>query len=355
VFVCALVCVVLFLLIRSNVFGMRLPDFSRFMFSLPKVISDCEEENVTSKMKDVETLKEMILKDAYNDFSFGIRVCSLTAVTESDNVCRSLMYVYEHNGDGLNFIKKLIEYEVSNATTTTTLFRNNSIATKCFKVYSRMVGLPYLYRVLHPLMDKLIREEQRTEAGVRLEGDVDRFDGHSFDLSDSYELNPVRFEENPTDDEMSTLETNSYAIQLTCSFFLSSLNRTSRFCPHEFRKLCLCVHKHVHKKFPDHKVELALSAFMFLRYFVAGLSVPESFGLVSEPPSDSLRRKLILISKVISNLSTQVKFGVKEEYMTIMNDFLEDNKDSLNAYYAFLCKVFLLFSFHFLCFVFSSA
>ena len=54
-----------------------------------------------------------------------------------------------------------------------------------------------------------------------------------------------------------------------------------------------------------------------------------------------MRRQLILISKVISNISTNVKFGDKESYMTILNDFLEEKEHSLDKYYDFLITVFL--------------
>jgi hypothetical protein len=116
---------------------------------------------------------------------------------------------------------------------------------------------------------------------------------------------------------------------------------------------------------------------MFLRYFVAGLTVPESFGIVvvplnlcyalrsfclgilHSPPSEHLRRQLIMISKVLSNLSTQVKFGEKEvfcffslgvssnllpqDYMVIMNDFLAENETALNKYYEHLCQVLTVY------------
>ena len=112
-------------------------------------------------------------------------------------------------------------------------------------------------------------------------------------------------------------------------------------------------------KFPEHNSELALSAFIFLRYFVAGISVPESFGisfiisisfslgLIDTSPDANLRRQLILISKVLSNLSTHVLFGNKEEYMTIMNDFIESNSDSLSSYYSYVSQVSFVLLFFF--------
>ena len=72
-------------------------------------------------------------------------------------------------------------------------------------------------------------------------------------------------------------------------------------------------------KFPEHNNQSYISSFMFLRFFVAGLAVPEAFGILSEPPEQKLRRKLIIISKVITNLSTNVKFGDKEVSLFIFS------------------------------------
>ena len=67
--------------------------------------------------------------------------------------------------------------------------------------------------------------------------------------------------------------------------------------------------------------------------------MPESFGIIEQLPDPLIRRRLILISKVLSNLSTNVKFGDKEDYMIIMNDYLESKQKQLEKFYAFLCSV----------------
>jgi len=75
-----------------------------------------------------------------------------------------------------------------------------------------------------------------------------------------------------------------------------------------------------------------------LRFFCPAVSSPEAYGIVEEPPSASARRLLILITKVLQNLSNDVEFGSKEPYMTKMNDFIQSNRVKLGQFYDRLVK-----------------
>ena len=77
----------------------------------------------------------------------------------------------------------------------------------------------------------------------------------------------------------------------------------------------------------------AIGAFIFLRFYNTGITVPESFGLMQTPPKQSARRQLILLSKVLQNLANGVKFGAKETFMTKLNGFIISNQEKLKAFY----------------------
>ena len=177
---------------RGPIFGLKLPDLSKYMFIMPKSFTDEANASAQVPLSDIEN---QIAQDPQNEFKFAIDLLEHTSITESDNICLALIYAYEHNGTSLSLLLQLIKYEVATATSSETLFRSNSFATKCFKYYSRMIGLPYLFRALSPLLNKLITDEQKSNLDISLSGNAEFFDG--IDIKDltvtNYELNSEKF------------------------------------------------------------------------------------------------------------------------------------------------------------------
>jgi len=181
------------------------------------------------------------------------------------------------------------------------------LVSKMFKFYSRLIGLPYLYITIGPEMDELIAEEL------------------------GLEVDPEKMEEGTDLDEMRwTLMAQSQKILKT---ILNSVDD----CPAQFRQLFAHIKRCVAERFPEN-VNTTIGGFIFLRFFCPAVSSPEAYGIVEEPPSASARRLLILITKVLQNLSNDVEFGSKEPYMTKMNDFIQSNRVKLAQFYEKLVK-----------------
>lgn len=150
--------VIFIVLKRRYIVGLRIPDLSRFQFTMPKQIYSKDTDALMSN----DSVQATIEAEPNNDYSNVISLIAAVPITEVDTVSCALVYAFERNGGALQLLLHLIDHEIATSRGTETLFRNNSIATKCFKVYARMVGLPYLYRVVYPLVNKLYKEEQKT-------------------------------------------------------------------------------------------------------------------------------------------------------------------------------------------------
>ncbi len=66
---------------------------------------------------------------------------------------------------------------------------------------------------------------------------------------------------------------------------------------------------------------------------------PDALGFVRDKPDKVCRRNLILIAKVLQNLSNGLLFGEKEEFMTACNAFIAENMDRLADYWDVLVDV----------------
>ena len=287
---------------------------------MPKHIYDDNEPSM-----GIDEVLSLLTDDFQsNTFNNSIHLLECTPITELDSICRSLMYYFAKEGSSLSFLLSLIHYEVEHSDSTTTLFRNNSYATKCFKVYARMIGLPYLFRVIFPLLQKLYKEQQNES--IKVVGISDKV--NTISSQSDYELNIIQDTESEDLGYEAAIEENALLIQIACESFFNSLKKTLHYCPPEFHTICIHLEQEVHRKYPEHPISLCIASFIFLRYFVAGITVPESFGIIAKRPEPLMRRRLILISKVISNMSIEVKFGDKEVYFKLFTLFLLGLYDS---------------------------
>jgi len=100
-----------------------------------------------------------------------------------------------------------------------------------------------------------------------------------------------------------------------------------------FRIICNYIQKEIMEKFPDTRYSI-LGGFLFLRFICPALTVADTIGLVpAEMLNPQLRRQLILIGKVLQNLSNGVQFGKKEMHMETMNQFIVDNQSNMEQFF----------------------
>jgi len=231
----------------------------------------------------------------------------VTQITEADKIAKALVVVFQDNQKVLKLLNSFISEEVRTTESAGTLFRANSMVSKMFKFYSRLVGLPYLYVTIGPELGKLIEEEL------------------------GLEVDPEKMEEGKDLDEM------RWSLMSQSQKILKQILISDERCPTQFRQLFIHITNCVKERFPEN-IYTTIGGFIFLRLFCPAVSSPEAYGIVEEPPSAESRRLLILITKVLQNLANDVEFGSKEPYMTKMNDFIHSNRQKLIQFYDKLLK-----------------
>lgn len=112
----------------------------------------------------------------------------------------------------------------------------------------------------------------------------------------------------------------------------------------QLRKTIIHIKEEVGKKFPG-KEHLAMSSFLFLRFFVPAIAVPAEFGILkglqsqccaiycAEPPNRALSRELMLVCKLLQSLANRLVVKSKETFMAPLEGFVEENIPVIDQFY----------------------
>ncbi|PSN44310.1 Neurofibromin [Blattella germanica] len=184
------------------------------------------------------------------------------------------------------------EVEVSDCMQT--LFRGNSLGSKimafCFKIY----GASYLQGLLEPLIKPLLEETNQ-----------------------SFEVDPARLD--PTED---IEENRRNLIALTQKVFDAIVSSADKFPP-QLRSMCHCLYQVLSKRFPQFPQNNigAVGTVIFLRFINPAIVSPQEMGIVTKQVPHTVKRGLMLMSKILQNIANHVEFS-KEQHMLPFNDFL---------------------------------
>lgn len=242
----------------------------------------------------------------------------------ADNMCKALVYAYINHGRGLELMLHLISEDIRHTSSETTLFRNNSPSSKAFKFYSKIVGIEYLFRSLAVLFAELKKHRESNT-------DSDQ-SGDSVQLFESQlEVDPSKMA--AESDGM----LNTILLELMSQKFITQITRSAQHLPEELQRICCHIHKEVKARFPGSE-NIAIGAFMFLRFYCTAIAIPEQYGLLKEPPDSSFRRELTLVCKVLQALANQMEFGNKEQFMVDLNPFIHSNIPTVNKFYEAILK-----------------
>uniref|UniRef100_A0A673M2D9 Ras GTPase-activating protein 2-like n=1 Tax=Sinocyclocheilus rhinocerous TaxID=307959 RepID=A0A673M2D9_9TELE len=182
-----------------------------------------------------------------------------------------------HHNRLLLFLTSVAALELENTQfKANTIFRGNSLATRCIDDMMKIVGRSYLTVTLKPVLNEI------------------------FESNKTCEIDPVKLKEGDN------VEVNKENLQGYVQKVFTSITQSSSSCPplmcDVFRSLRQLASKH----FPadPHVQYSAVSSFIFLRFFAVAVLSPHTFQLRSHHPDPEISRTLTLISKTIQSLGS---------------------------------------------------
>lgn len=205
-----------------------------------------------------------------------------TAPTEAEMMSRCLIYVFYERQKSEDLINALIANEVGRSLSEGTLFRNNSLASKEFKFFSKLVGIKYLFhsfaRFIHEL-NRLALEEVRGTS----------VDANTSLIAMSMEVDPNKMREG--EDESLATDANALQLSLACQKVFNMICSSIKNMPPEFLRIFQQLQHSIQTKYPDIAVvHRGIGGFLFLRLIWSVLVI------FCFPPHHKIRPDLTLLS-----------------------------------------------------------
>uniref|UniRef100_A0A3Q2WSL3 RAS p21 protein activator 2 n=1 Tax=Haplochromis burtoni TaxID=8153 RepID=A0A3Q2WSL3_HAPBU len=181
-----------------------------------------------------------------------------------------------HNNRFVPFVSAVAALELDNTQEANTIFRGNSLATRCIDDMMKIVGKNYLSVTLKPVIDEICESNKTCE------------------------IDPIKLKEGDN------VEVNKENLQGYVQKVFSSITQSSSNCPPLMCDVFRSLRHLACKRFPGdpHVQYSAVSSFVFLRFFAVAVLSPHSFQLRSHHPDPEISRTLTLISKTIQTLGS---------------------------------------------------
>ncbi|KAL1256256.1 hypothetical protein QQF64_011801, partial [Cirrhinus molitorella] len=181
-----------------------------------------------------------------------------------------------HHNRLLPFLTSVAALELENTQEANTIFRGNSLATRCIDDMMKIVGKSYLTVTLKPVLNEI------------------------FESNKTCEIDPVKLKEGDN------VEVNKENLQGYVQKVFTSITQSSSSCPPLMCDVFRSLRQLASKRFPadPHVQYSAVSSFIFLRFFAVAVLSPHTFQLRSHLPDPEISRTLTLISKTIQSLGS---------------------------------------------------
>eukprot|EP00029_Vermamoeba_vermiformis_P000504 TRINITY_DN1058_c0_g1_i1.p1 TRINITY_DN1058_c0_g1~~TRINITY_DN1058_c0_g1_i1.p1 ORF type:complete len:740 (+),score=123.97 TRINITY_DN1058_c0_g1_i1:166-2385(+) len=245
---------------------------------------------------------ERILVDESNNYALAVAVCRAANAAEMDHTAKALSFVFQANRCCLDLLEKLVSLEVQKTFQETTLFRQDSMASKIMGSYSNIIGASYLKSILEPVLEPIVRHNIRCEVETL-----------KLDAEDNVDANRIN-------------------LQALCEQVFNAIVDQPQRMPQQIQQLCKMLRTNVENKFPNSAYK-SIGAFLFLRFISPSVLLSTTNGIVNARNLTATPRALMLIARVLTKLANEVQFLPHEKDFLFMNEFLTRNLPKLHRFY----------------------
>ncbi|XP_045624845.1 ras GTPase-activating protein 3 [Procambarus clarkii] len=199
-------------------------------------------------------------------------------VPQKQDVVQPLTRVFLHHGQVVPFVSAFARHEISKITDTNTIFRGNTLVSKCVDELMKLVGHHYLRSTLKSTLDLIFRERKPCE-----------IDPTKLQQGESREVNLINLKE-------------------YISLILKAIINSALSCPPVMCQIFSELKELANTYFPNEREVRysVISGFVFLRFFAPAILYPKLFDLTTEQIDPSTHRTLTLLSKTVQSVGNLV-------------------------------------------------
>uniref|UniRef100_A0A671QAA0 RAS p21 protein activator 3 n=1 Tax=Sinocyclocheilus anshuiensis TaxID=1608454 RepID=A0A671QAA0_9TELE len=229
-------------------------------------------------------LRDLLLQSAH------VKPVSASAAHILGEVCREkqeaavpLVRLFLHYGKIVPFLSAIAHAEINRTQDPNTIFRGNSLTSKCIDETMKLAGMHYLRVTLKPIIDEICTDHKPCE------------------------IDPVKLKESEN------LDTNRENLRQYVDRIFNVITSSGVSCPTVMCDIFFSLRESAASRFqvdPDVRYT-AVSSFIFLRFFAPAILSPNLFHLRPHHPDPCTSRTLTLISKTIQTLGSLAKFMIK--------------------------------------------
>uniref|UniRef100_A0A8U7NZU4 RAS p21 protein activator 2 n=1 Tax=Corvus moneduloides TaxID=1196302 RepID=A0A8U7NZU4_CORMO len=237
----------------------------------------CYTEDCVLPSEYYASLRNLLLK------SSDVQPISASAAYILSEVCRDkydavlpLVRLLLHHHKLVPFVAAVAELDLKDTQEANTIFRGNSLATRCVDEMMKIVGKHYLKVTLKPVIDEICESPKPCE------------------------IDPIKLREGDN------VEINMENLRYYVDKVFREIVRSSISCPTLMCDVFYSLRHLAAKRFPNdpHVQYSAVSSFVFLRFFAVAVVSPHTFHLRPHHPDAQTSRTLTLISKAIQTLGS---------------------------------------------------
>ncbi|KAF9431002.1 hypothetical protein BGZ94_000469 [Podila epigama] len=282
------------------------------------------EEQIVLPIANYAELLDIIVNFRENN------VISLLAelVTDLEGFSKNVLRILEGKGLAVVWLNTLIDDEIAEARP------RNTLLTKALDAYMRLVGTEYLDDTLGDILRAICKNK------VACEVDPSRLDKND-DLKTQWR---ILMTHTRSCWKAVTDSVHHFPRELLQVFSHLQRRLTDKFSTPGSTGTGNNTKQGAYSGDPDSDPELAslarytgVSGFVFLRLICPAILGPKLFHIVREHPEPRAHRTLTLIAKSLQGLANLVLFGTKESWMVPMNEFINENSQSLKDFIDHIC------------------